>query len=257
MKRNFTTPGIILRSRSVGEKNRLLDIITPDAGIIRATAYGALSPRSSLRSRTQSFFCGEMFFYREPVKGFVKLSDADIHEEFSNLREHVKVLYAASLMAEIMITHYWGNQDDPRPYRLLYSLLYMINKIPESYLDAVNLALWRYLEIIGEQPDATMDIKGHNRLSGPARYLFREGGFTGGNPGAADDSEPRENCRSLCLLQYPEMEYIRNEKGRDLAYCVSSALPDEAGRRLFGFLSRIYEYSATRPLKSLRAGVLP
>ena len=46
--RTYSTEGVVVRQRDIGEADRLLWIITPDHGIIRAVARSARKPGSKL-----------------------------------------------------------------------------------------------------------------------------------------------------------------------------------------------------------------
>lgn len=252
MKRNYRSLGIILQVRHSGEKNRFLKILTPDHGIVGAVAYGAASPRSKLRSTTQSFYCGEILFYENPVKQFNKVISIDLHREFSNLRSDIKKLYAASLMAELLLAVYAGTQGDSRAYELCYDYL---NNLYEDgagrALRFANIALWRLLEIIGEQPDVSRDVKTARPFSGNATvsYLHSESGFMV-QPG--DLPAP---SRNYCLHSAGRM-FLLNQPRRNMAENARIVLPDGADRQLFTLLCSLYEYSIGQPIRTLSAGLL-
>lgn len=78
----FKTSGLIIRQRRLNN-DRFVEILTPEKGVIKAVARGALSPRSKLSSSTE-MFCfinANMFCYKdnytiddaEPIGSFYKL----------------------------------------------------------------------------------------------------------------------------------------------------------------------------------------
>ena len=249
MKRNYRSSGIILQVRASGEKNRFLNILTPKRGIIKATAYGAASPRSKLRSTTQSFYSGELLFYENPVNHFVKVVDIDVQREFSGLRWDTRKLYAASLLAELLLAVHGGSGEDSQAYRLSYEFFANLDDSePDKIMRLVNLALWRLLEIIGEQPNPLEDVITGAPFfpNASVRYLHNEGGFT---------TQFKE--KHAQMLQAPERIFLTKVPQRTMAENTGEALPAGADRRLFFLLCSMYEYSIGRPLKTLSAGFLP
>ena len=249
MNWNYSSPGIVLRVRSVGEKNRLLDILTPRRGIVQATAYGASSPKSRLRSVTQSFYCGEMILYENPVKQFTKVVEIDVQQEFSGLRLDARKLYAASLLSELLLATRGATAEDERGYGLCYEYLRnLADAEPEKVLRFVNIVLWSFLELLGEQPNLHEDVMSPGPL--PANvavcYLHNEGGIT----------VHAEEEQAL-VLQAPDRMFLINQQRRSMAENARVRLPEGADRRLFTILCSICRYIIGRPLKSLSAGLLP
>lgn len=254
MKRNFSSPGIILRVRPGKDKNRYISIITPGMGIIGATAYGASGQKSSLRASTQTFHTGEIFFYKDPVKNYTKIVDIDVIREFTTLRNDPGKIYAASLLTEVMLKAYWGNDQDPRAYRLMFEYLEALDTLAggEEVLLA-SASLWRYLEIIGEQPELDFDVRRSAQIPAAHRsvYLFHEKGFTSSfspGEGIVMDGTQRsflEFCTSASLRD--SAEFARNTIGLSNGQMIG----------IFRLLTGIYEYGMGRKLKSLESGLFP
>lgn len=55
MSKTYLAHGIVLRVRPLGEKDRIITILTEEFGIIRASARGARNPKSKLAAITQPF----------------------------------------------------------------------------------------------------------------------------------------------------------------------------------------------------------
>ncbi len=249
-QRNFISPGIILRSRPSGEKNRRLEILTPQRGIVTATAYGAASQKSTLRSAVQSFHAGEMFFYTDPVKGYTKLRDIDLQFDFPGIRMDSKRLYGASLMAEILLVSSASGGEDPQTYRLTFEFLEAMDNCPApSVARLCVLGMWRYLEIMGLAPDLEYDADSGRPLpsGAPVFYRFDEGGFSGRQAGV-----------DQAFLKAGEMAFLKNQGRRRLVENLGVSMSDQGSDlRLFSFMSRLYQYQLQRRLYSLDAGVLP
>ncbi|MFO7849343.1 MAG: DNA repair protein RecO [Spirochaetia bacterium] len=153
MARNRHTPGIILTSRRFGEYHKDLHILTPDEGVIRATAFGALKGKSRLSGVTEPFTEGEMYLYHDPVKNRLKLSEVDTQDTHEGIRGELRRYYIASFWVEFVIKSYGGGGEYSSLYKLLGSAFHALENTER--LDAVNIHfIWRYLALIGFRPDA-------------------------------------------------------------------------------------------------------
>lgn len=223
-------------------------------GIVGATAYGASGQKSSLRASTQTFHTGEFFFYTDPVKNYTKIVDIDVIHEFTTLRNDPRKIYAASLLSEVMLKAYWGNDQDPRAYRLMYEYLDSLDGIPAGMeVLLASGALWRYLEIIGEQPELDYDIRRSARIPRESKsvYLFHEKGFTASfSPGegiiiGAEEREFLQLCTENSLKS--SVEHTSNMAEFTHGQTIS----------LFRLFTGMYEYGMGRKLKSLESGLFP
>ncbi|MFP4617319.1 MAG: DNA repair protein RecO [Spirochaetaceae bacterium] len=153
MARNRHTPGIILTSRRFGEYHKDLHILTPEEGVIRATAFGALKGKSRLSGVTEPFTEGEMYLYHDPVKDRLKLSEVDTTDAHEGIRGELRRYYIASFWVEFVIKSYGGGGEYSSLYRLLGGAFHTLENT--ELLDAVNIHfIWRYLALIGFRPDA-------------------------------------------------------------------------------------------------------
>ena len=153
MSRYTRAEGIILRSVRSGEYHKALTILTPEEGILRATAFGAYKGKSKLSGATEIFTEGTFFLYRNPVKEQVKVSDiapADVHE---GVRQDLERLYIASFWAELLIKTYGGGGEYSRLFRFFRRALGYLETIPEEELELLRLQFfWRYIEFMGMMP---------------------------------------------------------------------------------------------------------
>ncbi|MBQ0039361.1 MAG: DNA repair protein RecO [Treponema sp.] len=149
--RNRQTPAIIISLREQGEQNRIVTVLTPDQGIINCVLYGG--PKSRLRSLVQPFNSGTLYLYTDNIKHSVKISDFDPKKIHLSLRENLFKSWAASLGAEIILKTKCAG--DPQNTFVLFSALLdgieTVNE-EESRLGMLRF-LWRYLGLLGVQPD--------------------------------------------------------------------------------------------------------
>lgn len=156
MNRSFSTDALVLSSRLIGEDNRIVSFLSPEKGVFDAILYGGR--KSKLRSMVSPFHSGKGWFYNDESRHSIKITDFDPVSFRPSLRENLYKTCAASFCAELVIK----TQGTPEPYELS-RLWILVN----GFLDGLDLSsdedahlgmlrfIWRYLELLGMQPDAS------------------------------------------------------------------------------------------------------
>ena len=155
MQRSYYTNAIILNLKPTGENNSTVTLITPDKGIIYATLYGG--PKSKMRSLVAQWHSGKIWLYDNPEKKQTKISDMEVLNYHQSFGENLFKMYAASLAAEIAIkTRCAGSPD--HCFKLVSGFLDGMELCDEeqSRLGLIRF-LWRYLALMGVQPEADED----------------------------------------------------------------------------------------------------
>ena len=155
MQRSYYTNAIILNLKPTGENNSTVTLITPDKGIIYATLYGG--PKSKMRSLVAQWHSGKIWLYDNPEKKQTKISDMEVLNYHQSFGENLLKMYAASLAAEIAIkTRCAGSPD--HCFKLVSGFLDGMELCDEeqSRLGLIRF-LWRYLALMGVQPEADED----------------------------------------------------------------------------------------------------
>lgn len=154
MGKSIVVNGTIIQVHPLGEKNFLLQILTIERGIISATLYGG--PKSRLKSLASEWNGGILYLSEEKNGNFLKLNDFDVKKYHETFRTDIFKMWAASLAAEIAIKTKCA--DSPEECYEIFS----------GFIDGLELCqtkeagqkglirfLWRYLKILGLQPDAS------------------------------------------------------------------------------------------------------
>ena len=97
----IATTGLVLRQVKVGEADRILTILTPDLGVISASARGSLRMKSPLFSAT-GLFCYSEFSLSSGRSHFF-VDAAQIKKVFHGVSATVEGMALASYMAEIAL----------------------------------------------------------------------------------------------------------------------------------------------------------
>ncbi len=107
--RSARTPAVVLRARESPGGDRIVTFLSPEEGLVDAFAFGG--PKSKLRSLAAPYHAGIAWIYRDPVRGFTKLTDFDAERDFSGIREDLARLWAAGFFAEALVaTHAGGGE---------------------------------------------------------------------------------------------------------------------------------------------------
>ena len=155
MNRSYYTNAIVLNLKPTGENNNSVTLITPDKGIVYATLYGG--PKSKLRSLVAQWHSGKVWLYDNPEKKQTKISDFEVTNYHTTFGQNLFKMYAASLAAELAIkTRCAGSTE--QCHTLLQGFLDGMELCDEeqSRLGLIRF-LWRYLALMGVQPEADED----------------------------------------------------------------------------------------------------
>ena len=119
----FTTDGVVLKATVTGESDRIVHILTPDRGVIRAFAKGARGTKSRLHGATAQFSYGE-FVFTEKNEVF-HVAEAAQREAFFALRLDLKKLALAQYFCEMLLREA-AHDSVPEHMRLFLNALYLL-----------------------------------------------------------------------------------------------------------------------------------
>ena len=154
MQHSYYTKAIVLNLKETGENNNSVTLLTPDKGVIYATLYGG--PKSKLRSLVAQWHSGTVWLYDNPEKKQTKISDFEVANYHTTFGQNLFKMYAASLAAELAIKTRCAGSNE-QCHTLLQGFFDGMELCDEeqSRLGLIRF-LWRYLELMGVQPDATV-----------------------------------------------------------------------------------------------------
>lgn len=153
MQRNYKEQAIIISLKENGENNSLVTLLTASRGIIYAVLYGG--PKSRLKSLVVPWHSGLIYLYDNQEKNHIKICDFEVYNYHESFRLNLFKMYAASLAAEVIIkTHCSGSYEES--FRLISGFLdgMELSNEEQSRLGLLRF-IWRYLELMGIQPDAS------------------------------------------------------------------------------------------------------
>jgi DNA repair protein RecO (recombination protein O) len=196
--RNLVYEALVIRSRESPSGDRVLTLMTAEAGLSDVFVFGG--PKSKLRSLAAPYAAGRAFVYLDPIKDFRKLSDFEVRDSFPGLRDALGKLWAAGLVAELLLKTSGGGGDFPVVLGLALDCLRALDKadVPDY---ALLLFLWRFVALIGLGPDPSSCQSCGAPLGGGASYSAQAEGFL--CPSCA-----RRAADTLAAARYPSSEAL-------------------------------------------------
>ena len=131
------TTGLVLRQVKVGEADQILTLLTPDLGVVSASARGSLRPKNKLFSACGLFCYSEFVITAGRSSHFI--DSAQIKRSFHGLSQSVEGMALAMYLAEVAAALSPAPPESAEHLRLLLNSLYMLSegKRPLPQLKAI------------------------------------------------------------------------------------------------------------------------
>ncbi|MDG2991120.1 DNA repair protein RecO [Candidatus Synechococcus calcipolaris G9] len=151
MGRTYTTTGINLKSMPLGEADRLLTILTPEAGLIRLVAPGCRKPRSKLGGRTALLVVNQLFVIEG--RSLDKISQAETLASYPGLMRQLPNLTAGQYLGELILYQALSDHPQGELFTLICQTLAHLEQVfPEDALAILLRAIFSILELTGIAP---------------------------------------------------------------------------------------------------------
>lgn len=235
----YKTNCIILRSRNLGEADRVLTVLSEDRGKFEATVKGARRPRSRFVGNTLPFnYLKAMFL---SGKSLDSLSQAELVHSFVVLREDLVKMAYASFWAELVDGFIPEKVEAREIFLFLLAAFVTLEKTPDPGL--LHLAFEaRLLNALGYQPEWESCLECGQPLGSDAFFSVEAGGVI------------CRQCRGNGLNLIPvarralvKMQQLGLTDLRELAILEMEAAERSQAERI---LRDFIEYRLERPLKS-------
>jgi DNA repair protein RecO (recombination protein O) len=152
MSQKYKATGIVLKGSSLKENDRLVTVLTPEYGLIRAVAPGAKKHKSRLRGRTELFVVNELLIIKG--RSLDKIIQADTIYTYPGLSRDLGKLAAAQYLAELCLSLALSEQPQSEIYELFNEHLRRLEKFDsqESVYPYLAQAVFHFLAIAGLTP---------------------------------------------------------------------------------------------------------
>ena len=152
MSRTYKATGINLKAMPLGEADRILTILTPDLGLIRAVAPGSRKHQSRLGGRSDLFVINEWLVAKG--KHLDKVVQAETVRTFPKLSQDLGRLTASQYLAEIVLCMALNDGTQAELYHLFVEHLERIETSPPgALLAALTHGLYHLLALAGVAPE--------------------------------------------------------------------------------------------------------
>ena len=167
------TEGLVLREVKVGEADRILTILTPDKGVISASAKGSLRLKNKLFSACGLFCYSE--FTLTPARSVWTVDEAQVKQVFHGLSSSIEGVSLAMYLAELVLAMPPETAEAPLQLRLLLNSLYLIAQGKKDLHQIKAVFELRFLSQGGYMPDL-LCCKGCGKYDGGDFWLDAEDG---------------------------------------------------------------------------------
>jgi len=142
----YKAEGLVLWTQPLGEADRLVGVLTPDRGKVRAVARGVLRSKGPLSAAVQPFVCARFVFWQgRELDG---ISQAEIAVPHRHLGDSLPVLAAAGYCCEVADALASEGQESAHLYALTVGALDWLDHPPAGGLIDVLLR-WYELGALG------------------------------------------------------------------------------------------------------------
>ncbi|MCQ6278137.1 DNA repair protein RecO [Bacillus sp. EB600] len=165
--------GIVIRSTTYGESNKVVTLFTRELGKVGVMARGAKKPNSRLSAITQLFTHG--YFLVQIGSGLGSLQQGEMISSLRSIREDIFLTAYSSYIVELTDKSTEDRKTNPYLFELLYQTLHYIN---EGYDPDVLMNIYelKILNVLGLYPTLNQcSVCGHT--DGHFSFSIREGGF--------------------------------------------------------------------------------
>jgi len=227
--------GIVLRGFPFGEADRVVVLLSPNHGKVRAVAKGVRKTKSRFGGRLEPFTHVDLVLYEG--RNLDTITQVSVIEAYPVLRGDLDRVLAAGTMVEVVDAVTQEDESSIRAFLLLRQGLAALEAGPR-HPDLVAAFLLKAAEVVGVAP-ALEECAGCGRVDGLVKFSFSAGGAL-----CERDSVP-----GSVALRPGLTTYLARLAEADLG-----ALPphdaDFSGEAM-GVTKRFIEYHIDRRLKSL------
>ena len=164
--------GIVLRGFPFGEADRVVVLLSPNHGKVRAVAKGVRRTKSRFGGRLEPFTHVDLVLYEG--RNLDTITQVSVIEAYRNVRGDLDRVLAAGTMVEVIDAVTQENESSLRAFLLLQRGLAALDAAPR-HPDIVAAFLLKTADVVGVAP-AFEHCAGCGRIDGLTRFSFAAGG---------------------------------------------------------------------------------
>ena len=233
----YSLDAVVIKSRNLGEADKLITLYSRERGKVRAVARGARRPRNRLAASTEIFTHGNYLLFAN--QGLDNISQCEITESFRGLRESLEGAAAATYCLEIVERMTEEEEPGGDLFPFLLAMLRVLAADEEDLELAVRVFELGLLARLGYLPEFSQCVNCGCEVKQGASFSAALGGVLCGDcrtqdrdaPPVAPDTlaavrflvgAPSNRLRNLRLtgsnkaeLRQITQSYLRAQLGRD------------------------------------------
>lgn len=170
------TQGLIIKQRNIGENDRIVTILSPDLGIIEASARGSKSTKSTIAGAVQILGYSDFCLYKSKGKSTYIVNSAESISSFYSLRLDVVKLSLAGYFCEL-INHLSGASDENAGMflKLILNCFYFLEQDKISCGQLKSIFEIRAMSIGGFMPNLVCCVDCMEYIKPEMKFLPVEG----------------------------------------------------------------------------------
>lgn len=235
----YQTEGIVLRTRNLGEADKICVIYSREEGKLSAVARGSRRPKSRLLSVSQPFTHARYLFYRG--RSLDTIRQGEIIDSFRAVREDLTRMAIASYAAELIDV----SVDERQPSALLFETILSAWTLFANASDPETALLWfelKLLDQLGYRPELESCVACGGKNGSSLVFSPKEGGIL--CPGCKDRDM---TARRASLRSVAQMRHLLNAPARGFQVL---RLSTDDHTQIRALLNGYFDYYFERPLKS-------
>ncbi|MGK7945051.1 MAG: DNA repair protein RecO [Microcystaceae cyanobacterium] len=130
MSKSYQATGIILQGKPMGETDRLLTVLSPEYGLIRAIAPGSRKFKSRLRGRSELFVVNRFLVVQG--RSLAKITQAETLRCYPGLSQSLGKLTASQYLGELTLAFALSDQPQTEIYEILLEHLSRLEKLTQE-----------------------------------------------------------------------------------------------------------------------------
>ncbi len=207
---------IVLHTYNLTESSKVVVLLTPTRGMIRAVAKGVRRTKSKFGSALEPITHIEVQMNIREERDLQNLFQASTRESFPSIRSDLSRLGLASIMCELMEQFVQENEESSRPFVLLLLSLKMLANMSKNYDNLLISFYLKLLDAVGLLPELLSCLDCKKAAGSYAFFSMVKGGIL--CPACNDGMGDKISAGSLKVMHrlfssdWPMLERVRISK---------------------------------------------
>ncbi len=164
------TDAFVLRTYKLAEADKIVVLLTRQAGVLRAVARGATKMKSRFGASLELFTLISLDYHEKEGRELVSIRDAEIIHSYFHLTRDAGLVSALDYLSGLLIEFMPPQQPEEKLFRLVTACLRAVEETPAKVLDlTLYFEIW-LLKLAGFLPDIRVCATCRRTLGGPTFF---------------------------------------------------------------------------------------